>query len=534
MVVTRGAPIGILMLQKCFSLGKYRRQVYQGSVLFLTFMAYTSFHLSRRPLAVVKNSLNQNCTKLTPPPNLILTNDTLHNWCDWAPFDKHNANRLLGLLDSVYVFAYAVCMFISGMIAERIDLRYFLTLGMLISGFFTYMFGLAYYLNIHSLFFFIVVQILAGAVQCTGWPGVVSCVGNWFGKGRRGLIFGIWNAHLYVGNIIGAYIAGYFVVHNWGLSFIVPGAIVGFVGFILFLFLVPNPEDVDCSPANHHDEGKKPEANDIFYPSQSNSCEKSKGLKSPESDSFNEKSPFAQTTSQETVRHTKKKAITFWGAVKIPGVIEFSLCLFFSKLVSYTFLFWLPRYLHVATGVGSQESAYLSIAFDVGGIIGGVAAGLISDRTGSSALTCIGFLGLAIPSLFIFEAYGGVCQMTNIILQIICGALVNGPYALITTAVSAELGTHKSIKSNSKALSTVTAIIDGTGSVGAAVGPLIAGVVSEISWSYVFYIMMLCDFFALLSLLRTAKKEFKQCYEFKFALPFVNRRSDGESYQQIG
>ena len=46
------------------------------------------------------------------------------------------------------------------------------------------------------------------------------------------------------------------------------------------------------------------------------------------------------------------------------------------------------------------------------------------------------------------------------------GALVNGPYALITTAVSADLGTHKSLRGNARALATVTAIIDGTGSIG--------------------------------------------------------------------
>lgn len=38
-------------------------------------------------------------------------------------------------------------------------------------------------------------------------------------------------------------------------------------------------------------------------------------------------------------------AVGFAGALKIPGVIEFSLCLFFSKLVNYTFLFWLPLYI---------------------------------------------------------------------------------------------------------------------------------------------------------------------------------------------
>ena len=48
----------------------------------------------------------------------------------------------------------------------------------------------------------------------------------------------------------------------------------------------------------------------------------------------------------------------------------------------------------------------------------------------------------------------------------VLGFLVNGPYALITTAVSADLGTHECLQGNAKALSTVTAIIDGTGSIG--------------------------------------------------------------------
>ena len=74
------------------------------------------------------------------------------------------------------------------------------------------------------------------------------------------------------------------------------------------------------------------------------------------------------------------------------------------------------------------------------------------------------------------------------------GVLISGPFSLITTAVSAELGQHESLQVNpillngqssqysylidqgsSKAIATVTAIIDGCGSIGAAVGPLLAG-----------------------------------------------------------
>merc|ERR1712013_539943 len=58
------------------------------------------------------------------------------------------------------------------------------------------------------------------------------------------------------------------------------------------------------------------------------------------------------------------------------------------------------------------------------------------------------------------------CFTWNIILTLVTGTLVNGPYALITTAVSAELGQHPSLRGSGKALATVTAIIDGTGSIG--------------------------------------------------------------------
>lgn len=87
----------------------------------------------------------------------------------------------------------------------------------------------------------------------------------------------------------------------------------------------------------------------------------------------------------------------------------------------------------------------------------------------------------------------------------VAGTFVNGPYALITTAVSAELGTK--VKS-SQALATVTAIIDGTGSLGAAVGPFFAGLFSGNGWTNVFFMVMLSDALALVSLLRIAKQEY--------------------------
>ena len=89
------------------------------------------------------------------------------------------------------------------------------------------------------------IQILGGLVQSSGWPSVVTIMANWFGKGKKGLIFGIWNSHTSVGNIIGSLLAGAFVEDSWGLSFIVPGLIMTILGAIFFFIMVPKPEMVD-------------------------------------------------------------------------------------------------------------------------------------------------------------------------------------------------------------------------------------------------------------------------------------------------
>ncbi|XP_012523580.1 glucose-6-phosphate exchanger SLC37A2 isoform X2 [Monomorium pharaonis] len=480
---------------------------HQGGILALTYLAYTCYHLTRKPISVVKNVLSLNCSSLPVPADVLVNDSNRDTWCDWAPFDTKDAPALLGMLDSAFLFAYAVAMFLSGFIAERANLRYFLSIGMLASGISCYLFGIAKPYNIHNLWYFVFVQALGGIFQTSGWPGVVTVVGNWFGKGKRGLIFGVWNSHTSLGNILGSLIAAAYVESDWSLSFIVPGVIMGLVGFVLFLFLVPSPVDIGySSPASYGyrkidvTNSSDDDSTDVGYESRSIS---------EDNMARSETSPMltGHRRDQSTVRNS---AIGFVGAMKIPGVIEYSLSLFFAKLVSYTFLYWLPLYIAASTTYSTTMSADLSTLFDVGGIVGAIAAGVLSDYSGMSALTCAAMLGLAFPALFIYDYIGNTSLAVNIVLLLIAGLLVNGPYALITTAVSAELGTHPSLGENSKALATVTAIIDGTGSIGAAVGPLLAGVVSRWGgWHDVFYMLMCADLFALLLLSRLVYRDIR-------------------------
>ncbi len=71
--------------------------------------------------------------------------------------------------------------------------------------------------------------------------------------------------------------------------------------------------------------------------------------------------------------------------------------------------------------------------------------------------------------------------------------MIYGPYSLISSAVAAELGTHPSLQGSSKNLFMVTAIIDGTGSIGASIGPFITGAIegleNGLTWTFV---MLMC------------------------------------------
>lgn len=157
-----------------------------------------------------------------------------------------------------------------------------------------------------------------------------------------------------------------------------------------------------------------------------------------------------------------------------------------------------------------EASAELSMVFDIGGIVGAILTGLISDTTSMPAATCVGMLLTSAPLLFIYETYGALNWMLNIFLLFVVGLFVNGPYALITTSVSAELGQHKSLEGNSRALATVTSIIDGTGSIGAAIGPLIAGLVQSGGWQNVFYMLISSNIMAMVLLFRLVKKELRK------------------------
>ncbi|KAI7685900.1 Putative glycerol-3-phosphate transporter 3 [Sarcoptes scabiei] len=427
-------------------------------ILIITFIIYTIYHMSRKPMSVIKSKLyNGNATD----PN------------NWAPFNDKLANSLLSVLDGVYWSAYAIGMLCNGFIAERSNLRLYLSISMTLCGLMCLISGLAFYLSIHSLTFFIVVQFLSGWFQSSGWPAVLAVMGNWFGTTKKGFIFGIWSLHTSLGNMLGTALAGVFVDFNWGLSYIVPGIICLICSLIIFFTLIPKEVDLTL------------ESKILYESTRSN-----------------------QNQSIEISLTKNKKAIKFFEAFTISGVIEFSICLFFTKSVSYIFLNWLPKYISSHGNISSSKSAYISLMFDIGGCFGSIISGLITDIIGYGSISCFLFLCLSIPSLFLLANFSHLNLPINLTLQFLNGFFINGPSSLITTTVSANLACQVTMKA---ATATVSAIVDGTGSIGAAIGPSIVGPLRDYfdDWNAIFYIAMIGNFLAASSLVRIVLRDTK-------------------------
>ncbi|KAK8576436.1 hypothetical protein V6N13_032358 [Hibiscus sabdariffa] len=469
-------PLGIRFLEY-IKREKLSYKIHQAIVLIVTFLAYATYHATRKTASIVKGALDpqSSVAGLKFPWRITYLSTPSErqglSWVQgdgWAPFNGSDGTALLGQLDVAFLAVYAFGMYFSGHLGDRMNLRIFLAVGMVGTGLLTSLFGAGYWANIHSFYYFLIVQMIAGLFQSTGWPSVVAVVGNWCGKKKRGLVMGIWNAHTSIGNITGSLVASVLLSYGWGWSFVVPGLLVAFMGIVVFLLLPVSPESVGA------DREEEEEDDEVDSPKKNG-----EGLTEPLLGSDTE---------------IKETAVGFMEAWRIPGVAPFALCLFFAKLVAYTFLYWLPYYIsHTAIEgkyLSDETAGNLSTFFDVGGVLGGILAGHISDRLDARAITAATFMYCAIPALYFYRSYGHISMAVNVALMFICGVFVNGPYALITTAVSADLGTHSSLKGNSKALATVTAIIDGTGSVGAAIGPLLTGYISANSWSAVFTMLM--------------------------------------------
>lgn len=71
--------------------------------------------------------------------------------------------------------------------------------------------------------------------------------------------------------------------------------------------------------------------------------------------------------------------MTLLAALKIPGVLAYSMAFFCVKFSVYSYLLWMPTYLTKYAQLSKQKTANLLSFFELGTLFGGFLLGFLSD-----------------------------------------------------------------------------------------------------------------------------------------------------------
>ena len=163
----------------------------------------------------------------------------------------------------------------------------------------------------------------------------------------------------------------------------------------------------------------------------------------------------------------------------VPGVLDWSLSYFFIKTVTYTILFWMPHYLTLTLDSHSTADN-LTVLFDVSMIFGTATLGLVTDRVGGarSPLFVGSFVVGSLPLLFLPALRQSTFHYAAAFVTV--GLFSGGPAHMYGTAVSVDLGEAAAAAGAPGLVSSLSGLIDGIGTLGAAVGQsVVARVASE-------------------------------------------------------
>jgi len=332
----------------------------------------------------------------------------------------------LATIDAGYLGAYAVGQFASGVLGDRLGARRLIALGMVGSAA-----ACALFAGGHGAGLLLLAFTLNGLLQSTGWPGTTKAMAEWTEPRRRGAVMGLWCTCYQAGGLAATAVCTWLLVHHgWRSAFAAPAVLLAGVGLLVFARLRPGPHVAERAPA------------------------------------------IAGAPATALLANP-----TLW---------SYGVSFFFIKLIRYSFLFWLPFYLQTAVGYDAGQAGYLSTSFEVGGVLGAVALGNLSDllpgrsRAGAAAAS---LLALA-AALFLYARLAPTGIVAQYATVAAIGALLVGPDSLLTGVAAQEAG-------GPAAAARAAGFVNGCGSVGAFLqGWITVGVQSRWGWSALFYVFV--------------------------------------------
>lgn len=364
----------------------------------------------------------------------------------------------LGILASILAISYGFSKFISGILADRSNPRYFMGFGLIFTGICNILFGFS-----SSLWLFMVIWGINGLFQGWGWPPCARLLTHWYSQKERGQWWGAWSTAHSVGGLIIPIAVAYICDSKlgWRFSMFIPGVLCIGMGLFLINRLRDTPQSL--------------------------------GL--PVIEEYKNDFPISKKELDTEEERPSVKDLLFHYVLSNKFIWGLTVSYFFVYIMRTAINDWSQLYLIESKNYSKFDAGICVGCFEVGGIFGSLAAGWLSDhyfagkRTPINVFFCLGIVFAV--ALFYLCPYKSVILDSS--LTFLIGFLIFGPQMLIGMA-TAEL-THK------KAAGTATGFIGWVAYLGAATaGWPLAKVAEKWGWEGFFILVGLCGVISTLAL----------------------------------
>ncbi|WP_192459399.1 MFS transporter family glucose-6-phosphate receptor UhpC [Musicola keenii] len=149
--------------------------------------------------------------------------------------DKAN----IGLLGTLFYLSYGGSKFLSGMLHDRLGGRWFMGVGLLLTGVLNVLFTFC-----TSLPALLLVWTLNGFFQGWGWPPCARLLTHWYSRNERGFWWGCWNTSINLGGAAVPLLSGGLATAlGWQYALLIPGIVAILLGLWLCRRLCGTPQE---------------------------------------------------------------------------------------------------------------------------------------------------------------------------------------------------------------------------------------------------------------------------------------------------
>ena len=162
----------------------------------------------------------------------------------------------MGLIGSTLFFAYAFGKLTNGILADRVNVRAFMSTGLLLSAIINLILGFT-----DIFWVFAVLWGLNGWFQSFGAPSSVVTISHWFSGKERGSIYGMWSSSHNIGEAV-TFIGTALVITavGWMCGFRVAGICCLIMCFFVWKFHYERPEVYGLQSASEDRENIQPKS----------------------------------------------------------------------------------------------------------------------------------------------------------------------------------------------------------------------------------------------------------------------------------